>query len=153
MWISIVECSILLIALIVTLHKVCTYTRFTFLTMLISLYLITDVATIILSIGIYYEHTQFSENYRYLLSVTIGVATFLFNFGTNTVLWLFSFKYWVISREVPKLFDGSQVVRDERIYTVFKILGLIANFTVCALFAFFRAKISFQTNHKEEKPK
>ena len=97
----------LLIALLVTLHKVCVYTRFTFLTTLISLYLITDVATIILSIGIYYERTEISDHYPYLLAVTIGVSTFLFNFGTNTVLWLFSFKYWVISREVPKLFDGS----------------------------------------------
>ena len=44
-------------------------------------------------------------------------------------------------------------MRDERIYTVFNILGLIANFTVCALFAYFRAKISYQTNRKEEKPK
>ena len=143
MWISIVECSILLIALLITLRKVCIHTRFTFLTTLISLYLITDVATIILSIGIYYEQTEISDQYPYLLAVNIGVSTFFFNFGTNAVLWLFSFKYWVISREVPKLFDGSQVVRDERIYTVFNILGLIANFTVCALFAYFRAKISY----------
>ena len=149
MWISIVECSILLIALIVTLHKVCIHTRFTFLTTLICLYLITDVGTIILSIGIYFEQTEISDHHPYVLAITIGVSTFLFNFGTNTVLWLFSFKYWVISREVPKLFDGSQVVRDERIYKVFKLLGLIANFTVCALFAYFRAKISFQTNHKD----
>ena len=110
------------------------------------------MATIILSIGIYYE-SEISDHQPYILAVTIGVSTFFFNFGTNTVLWLFSFKYWVISREVPKLFDGSQVVRDERIYTVFNILGLIANFAVCALFAYFRAKISFQTNHKDEKSK
>ena len=146
MWVSIIECSILLIALIVTMYKVCVYTRFTFLITLISLYLIADVSTIILSIGINYEQTDFSENHPYLIAISIGVSTFFFNFGTNTVLWLFSFKYWVISREVPKLFDGSQVVRDERGYKVFKLLGLIANFTVCALFAYFRAKISFQTN-------
>ena len=43
-------------------------------------------------------------------------------------------------------------MRDERIYKVLNLLGLITNFTVCALFAFFRAKISWQTSKHDEKP-
>ena len=59
--------------------------------------------------------------------------------------WLFSVKYWVIAREVPKLFDGAEVTFSERIYQVVNLAGLIINFIPCAMIGIARGKLTYDT--------
>jgi len=35
------------------------------------------------------------------LAILIGISTFGFNWGANTMHWVFSFKYWVVANEIP----------------------------------------------------
>ena len=60
--------------------------------------------------------------------------------------WLFSFKYWVIAREVPKLFDGQNISYNEKTYKVVKWIGLIINILVCLVLGYFRGKLTYQTS-------
>ena len=78
---------------------------FKFLVMLISLLIVSDIAVMVLSVAFYYEKTEYLNDHALEMSIIIGVGTFFFNMGTNTMHWLFGYKYWIISREVPKLFD------------------------------------------------
>ena len=63
------------------------------------------MAVAFLSVGLYYEQTSLHDNHTVALAVLVGVTTFFFNFGNNTMYWLFALKYWIIAREVPKLFE------------------------------------------------
>ena len=104
MWISIGEMSLLLIALIITMVQVCRKNRFRFLIILISLLIVADIAVAFLSVGLYYEQTNLHDNHPLSLAILVGITTFFFNMGNNTMHWLFALKYWIIAREVPKLF-------------------------------------------------
>ena len=38
----------------------------------------------------------------------IGLSIFLFYFVSNLIYWLFGFKYWVISIEIPQLISNQE---------------------------------------------
>ena len=75
----------------------------------------------------------------------IGMMSFIYNYGSNLMHWLFSFKYWVIAKEVPKLFDSKQINFNEGSYRVIQSLGCIINLLPCGLIAFYRAKLTVQS--------
>ena len=75
----------------------------------------------------------------------IGVTIFFVNMGNNTMHWLFALKYWIIAREVPKLFHEQQIVFSERIYTVIKVTGFVINFLPCVLLAYYRSKLTMES--------
>ena len=56
--------------------------------------------------------------------------------------WLFSFKYWVISREVPKLFESKQISFKEGSYRMINTIGCLVNIVPCLLIAYFRGKLT-----------
>ena len=55
MWIAIILMSILLIALSITMYRVCRQKNFRFLITLISLLIVADIAIVFLSVGLYFE--------------------------------------------------------------------------------------------------
>ena len=59
--------------------------------------------------------------------------------------WLFSIKYWVIAREVPKLFEGAEVTFSEKIYKGVNLAGLVINFIPCAMIGIARGKLTYDT--------
>ena len=59
--------------------------------------------------------------------------------GTNLMHWLFAFKYWIIAREVPKLFDQHTIEFNERSYRTMNMVGVIINIIPCFMIAYFRA--------------
>ena len=59
--------------------------------------------------------------------------------------WLFSVKYWIIAREVPKLFKGGVVSFNEKIYTVATLIGVFINFMPCLMLAYVRGELTFQS--------
>ena len=64
----------------------------------------------------------------------MGIVNFGFYGGANSVHWLFGFKYWVISKEMPKVVEGNQknYKKNEKCYKIINIIGLIVNLTMSA---------------------
>lgn len=145
MWISVGEMSLLLVALVITMIRVCQKSRYQFLITLISLLIVADVAVAFLSVGLYYEQTDLHNNHPTWLAILIGVTTFFFNMGNNTMHWLFALKYWIIAREVPKLFQDQQIKFSEKIYKTVKVLGFVVNFIPCVFLAYYRGKLTMES--------
>lgn len=150
MYIGVGSMGILLIALTYVLCRFCKQARFRFIISLIVLLMISDLALGTLAVCFYYEGIQMSQPKELTLAVTIGVCSLCYNFGTMSMMWLFSYKYWIIAREVPKLFfeAGRDITFNERSYRIFNITGLFINFIPACLTAYFRAKLSYQSNQK-----
>ena len=139
LWISLFLMVYLTIALVYTLIQVCKNMNFRFLIRLIFLVLISDAATIFLSVGLWLETMEKTHiEYAAPLSIEIGITTFFFNFGNNNMHWFFGLKYWIIANEIPKLIEGNQVVFKEKTYTVFSIAGFIINTIPCILLGIWR---------------
>ena len=146
MIIGITFMSSLLIALTIALWRLCKRARFKFLFTIIILLMLSDAAFAILSVCFYYEHTDVHKNYTKALAWTVGISTFFFNFGTLTMFWLFALKYWIISREVPKLFAAGRLIRfSEQKYKIIKYIGFLVNLIPCLLIAFFRGRLTAES--------
>ena len=64
--------------------------------------------------------------------------------GNSTAHWLFALKYWIIAKEVPKLFLEQQIEYSERIYTTIKVAGFVINFVPCVVLAYYRSKLTME---------
>lgn len=68
-----------------------------------------------------------------------SITVFLFYFLSNLIYWLFGFKYWVISIEVPRSIAAKKKWRDEKDksicteagYEILNWLGIIINLIFC----------------------
>ena len=146
MYVGLVEMACLMFALTILVIKVCQKKSFSYIVTLICCFIVSDISVSFLSVAFYLEQRDQSTEERLSLSLIIGIATFLFNIGNLTMHWLFSFKYWVIAREVPKLFDGQNISYNEKTYKVVKWIGLIFNILVCLVLGYFRGKLTYQTS-------
>jgi hypothetical protein len=144
-WVALCEMSILLIALSITAYHLCRYMRFKYLILLVSLMILSDISTILLTIGITAELTEYQETHTHALAILIGVSSTLSNFGANTVQWLFATKYWIIAREVPKLFEGRKIKFNERTYAIISACGFLINLVPCILAGYYRAELTLTT--------
>lgn len=145
LWISLIEMLYLTVALIVALIKVCKNMKFRFLVRLILLILISDFSTIFLNVGLYLETTSYHEKYPEGVALLVGITTLFFNFGANVMHWFFALKYWIIANEVPKLFQGKQVLFKEKQYRIINWLGFFINVVPCACLAVVRGLLSYQS--------
>lgn len=143
MWLTIVLMSILITLLVYTLYQVCKKMNFGFLIVLISLLLTSDIATVFLGVGLQLETiTAVHANHATALAIEIGITTFFFNAGTCAMHWLFALKYWIIAREVPRLFQGGHISFKETAYQVVQVIGLVVNVVPCAILAVFRGQLT-----------
>ena len=145
MYITCIEMTLLTIALTVTLVIVLRQMQFKFPIILISLLILADVSSFFLALALHSENTAYHEEHTILLSVVIGWTTFGFNFGTNCMQWLFSLKYWVIAREVPKLFKNEPVSFNEKLYTVVNFLGVFINLIPCIMIGYTRGLLTYKS--------
>lgn len=100
---TIVEMSwVCIIATMIT-FKIWFDYRFRFLMLLSICLIVTDISTALLAVGLGLENTDVHVERKSQLAWTVGISTFFFNGGTLLLHWLFSFKYWVISLEIPKV--------------------------------------------------
>jgi len=54
-------------------------------------------------------------------SIVIRDGTF------NAMHWIFSLKYWIISREIPNMFSPEPLEKDSKWYTVAFYVGILLN--------------------------
>ena len=58
--------------------------------------------------------------------------------------WLFSLKYWVIAREVPKLWqENGQPSFNELIYTIINCVGFFIIFVLSLMAAIIRGRLTY----------
>jgi hypothetical protein len=76
------------------------------------LLIVADLMTGFLSVALMLEDSNFHREHPQILAALIGICTFGFNWGTNTMHWVFSFKYWVVANEIPKFFQGEMKSRE-----------------------------------------
>lgn len=76
----------------------------------------------------------------------MGVTIFFFYFVSNLMYWLFGFKYWVISIEIPQLLaveDGRRKTCTETRYNLLNWTGILVNFGACLVCAYVRGQVDF----------
>ena len=145
MYIALVEMTLLICALLALLWRICRQGRFTFLIWLICLLIASDIGAILLNIGFHFEGSPAHANHTTPLSINMGVSTVLFNAGSLCMQWLFAIKYWIISKEVPKLFEGQRVNFGERAYKFLNISGLVIIVLTCIGAGYFRGQLTMHS--------
>lgn len=82
------------------------------------------------------------------LAVVVGVADFGCEGGALLLHWMFSFKYWVISLEIPKAIQTSaaEFQSSENKYRVYNAIGITINMLTCAWLAVRRAQLDYATS-------
>ncbi len=79
------------------------------------------------------------------------ICIFFFFFTSNLMYWMFGFKYWVISIEVPRLIAASKEgneakhksICSEARYEALNLIGIIINMAVCMLAAWKRGIMEY----------
>ena len=93
--------------------------------MLALILLLTDVSYAILMVLIGIETNEIGTQKKdWFLATGIGIFVFFFYFGGNLAHWLYSYRYWIVSREVPAMIRGNlftlqQVQKKEKCYMIF----------------------------------
>ncbi len=105
---TIVEMSWVTIIAFLIMIKIWFDYRFRYLLYLCIILIVTDISTALLAIGIGLENTAVHVEKTKQLAIEVGFTTFFFNGGNLLLHWLFSFKYWVISQEIPKVLQSTE---------------------------------------------
>lgn len=80
--------------------------RFKFLILLSFCLIVTDISAALLVVGTGLENTNTHIQKPRALAIEVGIATLFSNAGNLLLHWLFSFKYWVMSLEIPKVLSA-----------------------------------------------
>ena len=112
---------------------------------------IQNLNTIWIAVLDYLDATHYHKNHAEAQAIMDTICIFFF-FGTsNLMYWLFGFKYWVISIEVPRLISaskegneaGHKSICSETRYEALNWVGIIINMAVCMLAAWKRGIMEY----------
>ena len=148
MYVTVVEMSTLSIVMIVVLVWAFKRKLYNFMKILLVLCILADLGTGLLSIGLALETDKtFHVNHVQPLATLIGWNTFLFNCPTNLLHWMFGYKYWVISVEVPLALSGEIRTKRSRehCYMALNITMIMINVTFCVWVSFARYHLSVES--------
>jgi hypothetical protein len=107
MYLTVVEMTALTIIMIWVLYFAFKKKLYSFMKILILLCILADIGTGMLSVGLALETDPiYHKSHESFVAHLIGWNTFWFNWPTNLLHWMFGFKYWVISVEVPLVLGG-----------------------------------------------
>jgi len=119
---------------------------YNFMKLLIFLCLIADIGTAFLSIGLALETDPvYHKNHEVFVARLIGFDTLLFNLPTNLLHWVFAFKYWVISIEVPIALSSQAIKQQktkENLYMALNLFMIAVNSFFCIWVSIERYKLS-----------
>lgn len=113
---------------------------------------IQNADTTVLAVALFLEISPWQQAHREELMYMIGISIFLFFFVSNLMYWLFGFKYWVISIEIPQLItqQEAEITNDkedqrkkrfcsEAKYNALNAFGILVNLFFCAWVGWKRA--------------
>ena len=75
--------------------------------MMFTLCVVQNFVTLFLSMSDYLEESEIYQKKTTLVAWLVAIAVFLWFFMSIMIYWLFGFKYWVISIEVPRYLNGN----------------------------------------------
>lgn len=122
--VSVITSALLILFLLGAIVKVLIGSKFTFLIIMISLLLYSNVAFLVYIIlqQVCWNQTYVERNIEIAMWFTITTSDGTF----NLMHWLFCFKYWVVSVEIPKLLNGNSVSKNQNENRYKAILYLVA---------------------------
>lgn len=81
----------------------------------------------------------------------MAIFCFVFEAGQGVVHWIFGFKYWVISQEIPnalKVISPEELDSNERKYKVIEYMGISVNVFFGLIQAILRAILDYGASQK-----
>lgn len=120
-------------------------TEFSWVRKMFMLNVLLTVISMQMAFGDWLEESEWNFTHTVFTALNISVGCFLFFFLTILIYWLFGFKYWVISIEVPRFINGSSKMQlTERKYKLINY-GFIALFgSVCLAACTLRYLVAMQ---------
>jgi hypothetical protein len=91
----------------------------------------------------YLEESEIYQEKTTFVAWLVAIAVFIWFLMSIMIYWLFGFKYWVISIEVPRYLNGNAEERRLCSETMFSLINFVAftvMFVVCGFAAYFRGK-------------
>ncbi len=118
--------------------------RFRFLLLLCLILIVTDISSALLAVGLGMENTDIHVQKTLELAIEVGITTFFYNGCSLLLHWLFSFKYWVISLEIPKVLKAQDATlkSSETKYNILNAIGITVNILFCVWLAVKRSQLS-----------
>lgn len=136
----------LIVAICVSLCHIFKVAKFRFILLLVLLMIGSDTSLGSLAILFYFEGGVTERSKMITVSVAISIFTFFFNFCNVTLHWLFSMKYWMVAREVPRLFGASRDIKfNEKSYKIANIIAMFVITPVCVITAVYRGLLSWNS--------
>jgi hypothetical protein len=119
------------------------HSAFSWVRMMFILCILQNVSTLYLSFGDYFEESYYSVTNTEAVAWVISTACFFFFFVTILIYWLFGFKYWIISREVPRFLEGSSgMAVSEQKYRNINLIVISVFALVCGYACYIRGTVS-----------
>lgn len=102
--------AVITIPLSFTLYIACRDFRFRFILTLCILLIITDISTAFFAVGLSLESSPIHKEYPIRIAIEVGITAFIFNAGSNSIHWIFAFKYFIISKEIPNAIKAKNAI-------------------------------------------
>jgi hypothetical protein len=100
--------TLLVVFASIIIFKIWVDYRYRFLILLCAVLIVSDLSTGILAVTQWFENSPVKHySMEPGLVITVGIADFGCEGGSLLLHWMFSFKYWVISLEIPKAIQTS----------------------------------------------
>ena len=155
---SVTVCGLMTVYSIYAFIYVLLKSSFRWVKFMLFLCVVQNANTVLLAVAVFLEITAWHQAHRDELMFIMGGSIFLFYFVSNLMYWLFGFKYWVISIEIPQLISQQQaelnpdkeIVRKERFcteakYNALNAVGILVNFAFCAWVGWKRAELDYES--------
>ena len=124
--------------------------KFRWVQFMLFMCVIQNINTVWLVITRYLAVTEFIKMHTTTETMMYSINVFIFYFTGNLMYWMFGFKYWVISVEVPRLIDASKEGKEakhksfcsEASYNALNWVGIIVNLFFCICVGWKRALLA-----------
>ena len=150
LWSSVSMCGLMTLVSIYAFFYVQRFSKFRWVQFMLFLCIIQNANSVALAIGVYWEVTPFHQEHEPFLAYFMGVTIFLFYFVSTLIYWLFGFKYWVISIEIPYVLqqeENTGKLCTETKYNLINWTGILVNFGCCFVCAVVRGQVDYQSTY------
>ena len=136
----------MIVAICVSLCHIFKVAKFRFILLLVLLMIGSDASLGSLAILFYFEGNLTERSKMITVSVAISIFTFFFNFCNVSLHWLFSMKYWMVAREVPRLFEAGRDIKfNEKNYKIANMVAITIITPVCVATAVYRGLLAWNS--------
>jgi hypothetical protein len=123
------------------------HTAFRWVQVIFFFSIVQDLTTFQTMYAVYLESdVVFRTAHPQFVAIFVGTAIFNFYFMNNLIYWLYGFKYWVMSIEVPGSYkqasSGNSGRFSKKCYDLISWVGILINLALCSVLAYQRYLLS-----------